>query len=205
MHRGFCPPSTTSVDSLKSASAQIPRLKGGRLLTIGSFGTFWQRDLVDWQAHSWRLLGRRGLNKGNLRVADFRRARGVYVLYNDINVYYVGLATSQRGIGGRLHDHLNDEHWAGWNRFSWFAFDGPDDDTVLDSDGVVRVVQTYTSVELDAPVLIRDLEALLLAVTKPMGNISSTNFSEAKEWLQVATKTPKLKTFDDLREKLDVD
>lgn len=38
-----------------------------------------------------------------------------------------------------------------------------------------------------------------------MGNISSTNFSEAKEWLQVATETPKLKAFDDLREKLDVD
>lgn len=171
-------------------------------MTIGAFGTFWNRDLVDWDEHSWKLLGRRGLSKGNLRIADFRRARGVYILYNHINVYYVGLANSERGIGGRLHDHLEDEHGAGWNRFSWFAFDGPDDANEIDKDGVLRVVQEYSSIELDAPVLIRDMEALLQAATQPLANITKTKFSDADEWLQVATQTPVVKTFDDLRTRL---
>lgn len=171
-------------------------------MTIGAFGTFWDRKLVAWSEHSWRLLGRQGLNRGNLRIADFRRARGVYILYNDINVYYVGLANSDRGIGGRLHDHLKDEHGSGWNRFSWFAFDGPDDANEIDKDGVVKVVQEYSSIELDATVLNRDLEALLQAATQPMANISRTNFSDADEWLQVATRTPVVKTFDDLSTRL---
>lgn len=171
-------------------------------MLIGAYGTFWDRDLVDWSARSWRLLGRQGLNAGTLRIADFRRARGVYILYNEINVYYVGLAASQSGLGGRLHDHLKDEHGSRWTRFSWFAFDSPDDEGALEAEGIIHVGNQYDSVEMDTPVLIRDLEALLQAATQPLANKSVTKFREASEWLQVATRTPEVRTFDSLRHRI---
>lgn len=171
-------------------------------MIIGSYGMFWERDLVDWDARPWQLLGRQGLNSGTLRIADFRRARGVYILYNDLNVYYVGLASSRNGIGGRLRDHLKDEHGFGWTRFSWFAFDSPDDSAEPGTDGVIEVVDQYGSVELDTKVLIRDLEALLQAATQPSANRSVTKFREGEEWLQVATRSLEVLTFDDLKPRL---
>ena len=170
-------------------------------MIIGAYGTFWDRELVDWSARSWQLLGRRGLNTGTLQIADFRRARGVYILYNDINVYYVGLASSQHGLGLRLKAHLKDEHGSKWTRFSWFAFDSPEDDSDRDDQGILQVVR-YDGIELDTPVLIRDLEALLQAAMQPFANKSATKFHEGAEWLQVATRTPDVRTFEDLRPRL---
>lgn len=166
-------------------------------MIIGAYGTFWDRELVDWHTRAWKLLGRRGRNAGTIQVADFRRARGVYILYNDINVYYVGLASSKNGLGGRLHDHLKDEHGSRWTRFSWFSFDSPDDETPTDAEGVLKVNDHYSGIEqLDTSVLIRDLEALLQTAMQPLANKSITNFSEGDEWLQVATQTPEVQTFD---------
>lgn len=168
-------------------------------MLIGSFGRFWDRDLVDWDVRAWRLLGRRGLNKGTIKVADFRRARGVYVLYNEVGVYYVGLAMGEKGLGGRLRDHLRDEHGDGWTRFSWFAFDGVTD--LPDGDGVYGIDQ-YDSVELDSAVPIRDLEALLQIAIQPFANLRETRFGDALEWTQVATKSLDVWTFKDLQERL---
>ena len=168
-------------------------------MLIGSYGRFWERDQVDWEAHGWRLLGRQGINTGTLRIADFRPSRGVYVLYNDVGVYYVGLAAKGQGIGGRLKNHLNDEHGSRWTRFSWFAFDSPGTDS--HADGVLKVEQ-YDSVELETPVLIRDLEALLQAAMSPFANKSETKFTMGGEWIQVATRQPQVRTFDTLKSRL---
>lgn len=126
-------------------------------MLIGAFGRFWERDQVDWGSRGWRLLGRRGLNTGTLEIVDFRKARGVYVLYNEVDVHYVGLAAKGQGIGGRLKNHLKDEHDARWTRFSWFSFDSPG--AAAYPDGVHQIEQ-YDSVGLETPVLIRDLEAI---------------------------------------------
>lgn len=168
-------------------------------MLIGSYGLFWDRDKVDFAANGWRLLGRQGLNTGTLRITDFRRARGVYVLYNDVGVYYVGLAAKSKGIGGRIKDHLKDEHQSGWTRFSWFSFDDPSDECYADG---VHLLDQYDAVEVDSPVLIRDLEALLQAVTQPFACKAMTKFAAATEWIQVATCTPQVKTFDDLKNHL---
>lgn len=45
-------------------------------MLIGAYGLFWERSLIDWNSRAWRPLGRRGLNTGALRIANFRRARG---------------------------------------------------------------------------------------------------------------------------------
>ena len=166
-------------------------------MLIGAYGTFWDRDLVNWNAHGWRLLGRQGLKRGTLKVADFRKARGVYVMYSDTGIYYVGLASGSNGIGGRLHDHLTDEHGKSWSRFSWFAFDSPSE-TETHPDGVLKQEQ-WPSVEGKDTVMIREMEALLIAVTDPPGNRSKTRFAFAPdEWHQVAERTLSVRTLESL-------
>lgn len=156
-------------------------------MSIAAFGRFWDRDLVDWHTSAWRLLGRRGLNTGTIRVVDFRFARGIYVLYNEVGVYYVGLATGKQGIGGRLRNHLDDDHWSRWSKFSWFSFDSPK--TKPDSDRTYSVAQSGR-VRMDTPLLIRDMEALLQVATQPHGNRNQTQFQNGSEWTQVATAEP---------------
>lgn len=168
-------------------------------MLIGAYGRFWDRDLVDFDARGWRLLGRVGQNRGTIQVVDFRRARGVYVLYNEVGVYYVGLASGREGIGRRLKDHLSDEHGDGWTRFSWFVFDMPSQEQY--EDGVFKTDST-DAIDVDSKVVVRDLEALLQVAMRPFANWNETKFHVGSEWIQVATQTPEVQTFDVWRDRL---
>lgn len=169
-------------------------------MLVGAYGTFWDRSLVDWTRHGWRLLGRQGLRRGTLQVADFRRARGVYALYGDTGIYYVGLAGGAGGIGARLKAHTEDDHSASWSRFSWFAFDEPSSQEIY-PDGVLKH-EAWPSVEAEDKFVIRDMEALLIAVTSPPGNIQRMKFQSGSEWHQVADSEPEVVTFERLKDKL---
>jgi Restriction Enzyme Adenine Methylase Associated len=70
-----------------------------------------------------------------------RRRQGVYALYHGRKLYYVGLAINLRS---RLKNHLKGRHGSAWDRFSVYLTVG---DTHL-----------------------RELEALILRVVKPVGN-----------------------------------
>ena len=170
-------------------------------MLVGAYGTFWDATLVDWRRQGWRLLGRQGLNARTIKVADFRKARGVYVLYSDTGIYYVGLASAADGIGGRLKAHLSDVHGGRWTRFSWFAFDGPSETEVY-PDGVLKHDEWTGIEEATDKVVIREMEALLLAVTSPPGNVLKTKFQNAAEWLQVADQLPAVRTFASLKGRL---
>lgn len=167
-------------------------------MLIGAYGTFWDRSLVDWTARNWRLLGRQGRRRPALRVADFRRARGVYALYGDTGIYYVGLAIAGGGIGRRLRDHTRDNHEREWSRFSWFSFDDLSD-VVVDDEGLLTMEQ-WDSVTVEDKIVIRELEALLIAVTSPPGNTQRMQFQHGSQWFQVAEKQPVVETFSDLRQ-----
>ena len=54
-------------------------------MLIGAYGSFWRADEIVWHpGHGskgkFRLLGRIGTNHGNLRIADFRQQKGIYLL-----------------------------------------------------------------------------------------------------------------------------
>ena len=75
---------------------------------IGAYGLFWERALVDWNpgpGRQWQMLGAVGKNRGTLKICDFRRARGIYMLFNEYGATYVGLARGQQGFGQRLQTH----------------------------------------------------------------------------------------------------
>jgi hypothetical protein len=147
------------------------------------------------------MLGRQGMNTETIKVADFRKARGVYALYSETGIYYVGLASGTNGIGGRLKDHMADIHADRWSRFSWFAFDGPSETEVY-PDGVLKHDEWTGIEEAEDRLIIREMEALLLAVTAPPGNIQKTKFQEGSPWLQVADHAPTVRTFASLRHRL---
>lgn len=155
-------------------------------MKITSYGLFWRASEIDWfpgrgVKGSFRLLGRIGTNRGSIRLADFRKQQGIYILYDEYGPSYVGL-TRQQGLGKRLKDHLEDNLAGKWDRFSWFGFNpigtvGP--------DGVLSLLELEREVSESTHTTIGDLEALLIRAIGPKLNTSSMNFKDAEKWQQV--------------------
>jgi hypothetical protein len=82
------------------------------------------------------------------------RRQGVYALYHEDELYYVGLASD---LSSRLKAHLRDKHGGRWNRFSVYL-------TIGDKH-------------------LRELEALILRVVKPMpeGNSKIGKFARSED------------------------
>jgi len=154
---------------------------------IKNYGLFWQRDEIDWhpgagKKGAFRLLGRMGLNRPNLRIVDFREQKGIYILYGDHGPTYVGL-TIRQNLGKRLKDHTEDDHDAYWSRFSWFGFR-----RVLgkkDKLGINILATLAKGQGTKSAAVIRDVEALLIKAMGLPNNIAETKFHSANEWLQI--------------------
>lgn len=155
-------------------------------MLIGAYGMFWNVGLAGMTSYytpKWSMLGSHGVNRPKFRVVDFRKARGVYVLYDDHGAYYAGLARGAGGIHQRLRDHMVDKHADHWQRFSWFAFDGVGD--AKDPNGLNVVSRRVKPVPAADEMVIRELEALLIQVLGTRGQ-SRMKFAGADQWTQVA-------------------
>jgi hypothetical protein len=155
-------------------------------MLIGAYGMFWMRDEVDWTPGSgpdaWELLGRHGERQPKLRMVDFRRARGVYVLFDDFGAYYAGLARGGGGLGERLKTHTRDKHRDGWDRFCWYSFDGVG--TRRNAAGLTQLSMRNKPVPGRDESVIRELEALLISILGTRGQ-NSMKFEQADRWEQV--------------------
>ncbi len=88
-------------------------------------------------------------------VRDLVRGRqGVYALYRDHRLQYVGLTVELRG---RLKQHLRDRHGASWNRFS-----------------------VYLTIGVDH---LKELESLVLRIVEPKGNRQKGRFTRSENLL----------------------
>src|SRR5438552_2300571 len=101
----------------------MAQLDPGRGL-ISSYGLFWNTDDTEWVGQNGhkgkhRMLGRLGAKRSSLIVADFWSQTGIYVLYGNYGLYYVGIASR---LGPRVRRHMFDRHADLWDRFSWFGF-----------------------------------------------------------------------------------
>jgi hypothetical protein len=92
-------------------------------ILISTVGFFWREDYVYWGAgrNAGSLLGVPAKNRTAAAV-NFREQSGIYVLYADYEVVYVG----QSGLGNqnlfnRLKQHRTDDLAERWDRFSWFG------------------------------------------------------------------------------------
>ena len=90
----------------------------------------------------------------DLIAAHTKNRQGIYALYRRRKLRYVGLA---KNLAGRLKAHLRDHHKGSWDGFSVYV-------TIGDQH-------------------MRELEALLLRITKPAGNKIQGKFARSENLL----------------------
>jgi hypothetical protein len=96
---------------------------------------------------SWKLLH----DYPHLINDMIKRRAGVYALYKNEQLYYVGLASN---LMGRLKTHIRDRHQGSWDRFSVYL-------TLRDDH-------------------IKELESLLLRIVSPEGNKQQGKFVKSQ-------------------------
>jgi hypothetical protein len=150
---------------------------------VGAYGMFWDRAEVNWWPGSgpsaWQLLGRVNKNKPTVRVCDFRKAQGFYVLFDDFRANYVGLARGNYGIGARLRTHAATRD--DWNRFCWFSFDDVVDST---PDGWSAVRRRQALGRISSDLVLRECEALLITILGSRDQ-NEMRFQAAQRWHQL--------------------
>lgn len=158
-------------------------------MLIKAYGLFWRADEIDWYPGSgnkqaFQLLGRIGHQRDTLRVADFRKQRGLYVLYDEYGPAYVGLSRKQ-DIANRLRSHWGNDHLQGkWDRFSWFGFRGVSESR--DERGLQKLKTMPLTSKIAPAAAIADMEALLIWSLGPRANKARMRFQDGEEWTQIA-------------------
>ncbi len=145
---------------------------------IQSFGLHWREDRVFWGRPkvAGTLLGAASRSP-RARPVDFRLQRGIYVLYADYDLIYVG----QTGAGNdrlfnRLKAHRSDHLSERWNRFSWFGTQWVTKSNSLSTD--------TASVSQSVEAALNTLEAVSIAVSEPRLNLQRGKWGEATQYFQ---------------------
>lgn len=136
---------------------------------IRSFGMYWQRDLVVWRGDA-RMFGKQ---QAMAKSVDFGKQKGIYILYDQHTVVYVGRSID-RPLGKRLYEHTIDRLGSRWNRFSWFG--------LLDVTPEGGLLEVPIATSLAA--LIGTLEALLIESLEPPQNRKRGDDFSAVEYIQ---------------------
>ena len=136
---------------------------------ITSFGMFWRRNAIEWSAAP-NLFG---MQQIGATPVDFANQRGIYLLYDNREVIYVG-RTTDRALGRRLYEHTKDRLATRWDRFSWFGLL-----PVSDKGYLGQLPETH-----DATKFIPALEAILIEALEPRQNRKRGDDLAAVEYIQ---------------------
>lgn len=147
---------------------------------IKTVGFFWRARDVFWgrPKNTGKLLGKPSSKKKSEPV-DFREQAGIYVLYSDYRIVYVGqTGKGDQNLFVRLRQHRFDDLAGRWDQFSWF--------------GVRRVLKSGDLSKKNAqfhPSLTTTLdhvEAVLIHAAEPPRNGQQGRFGQnVKRYLQV--------------------
>lgn len=145
---------------------------------IQSYGLFWHADNVHWGRGSQggTLLGVPARARSST-PCDFREQIGIYVLYSNHDIVYVGQAGAKnQRLFKRLRKHRRDDLAGRWNRFSWFGLR-----RVLAS-GRLSTKKPRTSVSIASA--LNHMEAALIAAAEPTLNRQGGRFGKKKGTLK---------------------
>ncbi len=131
-------------------------------MPIQSYGLKWRYD-----------LGMTGFQAGADPV-DFSGQIGVYILYRDDDIVYVGESSKgkKKGIYGKLIGH-KDDGWA-FSTYSWFG--------VLPLDAQNHI--DLTAANLSAERLVKNLEAMLIYLLEPSWNTKPGEYKHIPRYEQ---------------------
>lgn len=151
---------------------------------IVAVGFFWGADLVGWggPGKQGQLLGVLATAKRENPI-DFSDQVGVYVLYANYRLVYVGqTGKGKQALLHRLRQHRSDDLAGRWDRFSWF--------------GVRRVLKQSQLSKKNAafhPTLVNVLdqvEGILIHAAEPSLNLQRGRLKKSvKRYLQFKSKT----------------
>jgi hypothetical protein len=151
---------------------------GEGLELIRSYGLHWHSDKVFWGKPrvAGTLLGAASRSKSAKEI-DFRLQRGIYALYANYELVYVG----QTGSGDdrlfkRLRTHNRDHLSERWNRFSWFGTQWVTQQGVLSANVI--------SLKADVAQVLNILEAISTAISEPRLNLQRGRWSKATQYYQ---------------------
>jgi len=134
------------------------------------FGMYWDRAQIAWETTS-KLMG---VEYVDGKEIDFTLQKGIYVLYHDRDLIYVGQAFD-RSIFTRLREHTQQRLRGRWNRFSWFGIFEIDDQGAL---------TTTAKEKYEYDKIVDTLESILIEICEPFQNRKKGD-EKSVEYLQV--------------------
>jgi hypothetical protein len=145
---------------------------------IKTYGLHWKLDKVMWGRpnNAGTLFGATTRSR-NADPVDFREQRGIYVLYSNYEVVYIG----QTGSGNdrlfkRLKMHKSDHLSERWDRFSWFGTQ-----RVLGSG---KLSTDTAGLHTDTGVALNLLEAIAIATSEPRLNLQRGKWGDSIQYFQ---------------------
>ena len=114
---------------------------------------------------------------------DFWNQAGVYILYDNYKLVYIGRATEDR-MGSRLRRHRKNRHKERWDSFSWFGLRAIKKTSASLSDAGKKRVS--------ADDIVKALEAILIEVTDPPLNRIHERISGAVRVEQIRSEGTEL-------------
>lgn len=155
-------------------------------MTIKNYGIMWERDAVAWRgvrgnAGHLTGIGPIGTAQKYQNEADFRQQIGVYVLYDDYRVVYVGQAGSgNNDLYSRLKNHLTDHLADRWNKFSWFGI------RKVNKNGSLSKQQGELNRNLKSDEVLDLIEGLMINVLEPPLNKQGARWKDIDQYRQIA-------------------
>ena len=142
---------------------------------VKSYGLHWHLDRVEW-GKSGTLHGADS-RSSKARPIDFRNQRGIYALYADYDLVYVGqTGTGNDRLFSRLKAHKKDHLSERWNRFSWFGTQW------VTAAGNLSVDTAKVSQSVKGTLNI--LEAVSIAIAEPRLNLQRGTWGGATKYFQ---------------------
>lgn len=160
---------------------------------IYNYGLLWHRDRIFWGKggkgdNSAHLRGMKTRSKRRTpslpkeKTVDFREQIGIYALYQDFELVYVGQAgaKAKKGKKGtdfytRLNQHKADALADRWNRFSWFGI------RRVNKDGLAIIKDKVITERAD---VLNTLEAMIISISEPKLNRQGGAWQPAEEYFQ---------------------
>jgi len=141
-------------------------------MLIKNYGSYWSEKHVFWGAggNAGTLLGVPAKNLTADEI-NFREQSGVYVLYADYQMVYVGQAgAGNQKLFARLKQHTRDSLAGRWNQFSWFGIRKvkANGDLAAEADGAHSTLLQ----------VLNHIEAILIHAAEPKQNRQGGRFGE---------------------------
>ena len=187
----------------------MPKQITSEQIMFRSYGLFWREDRIfwGWRGKQGHLKGRAvdnrtGKTKTTAPEIDFQYQIGIYALYYDFELVYVGQVGANtdenkgRTLLDRLKDHRDGYNSERWDRFSWFGLRN-----VKSSDEELTKIREKGLSGVTKIQILNMFEAVMIALSEPKLNVQRGRMSKYATQYSQCYSQEELKDQEDFYEK----